>query len=157
MRKALFLALFFFGGLLVTYVAVVAGLLWHMELNRIPDRDGGMTMGIIFIIGPIAALHGGLIAALAVPIWLRRRNRWPPATRTADAPRWPPHQRALLAAAISGIGAFLLTTLAIRIPDMTFRTYEAALLVSLSPYGFGLAAAGIAALLVLHRARRGGT
>ncbi len=59
-----------------------------------------------------------------------------------------------MAAIISGIGAFVLVSLAIRIPNMTFRTYEAALLAVLSPYAFGLAAAGIAALLVLRNAQR---
>ncbi len=154
MRKVLLLALFFFGGLIVTYLAVVAGLLWHAQANGIADRDGGMTMGIVFIIGPIAAVHGGLIAALAFPIWLRRRNRWPPTPRPAAKDRWPAKTRAVMAAIISGIGAFVLVSLAIRIPNMTFRTYEAALLAVLSPYAFGLAAAGIAALLVLRNAQR---
>lgn len=154
MRKALFLALFFFSGLIVSYLAVVAGLLWHAQANGISDRDGGMTMGIVFIIGPIAAVHGGLIAALALPIWLRRRNRWPPTARPSEKDRWPAKTRAAIAAAMSGIGAFLLVSLAIRIPNLTFRTYEAALVAVLSPYAFGLAAAGIAALLVLRHAQR---
>jgi hypothetical protein len=154
MRKALLLALFFLGGLIVTYVLVVAGLLWHMQLNGIVDRDGGMTMGILFVIGPIAALHGGVIAALVLPIWLRRSNRWPPGQRTAREPRWPPGKRAAFAAVVSGIVVFTLASAAIQVPGFTFSTYQAALLASLSPYAFALAAAGIAALLVLRRAGR---
>ncbi len=154
MHKALLIALFFFGGLIVTYLAVTAGLLWHMQASGITDRDGGMTMGIIFIIGPIAAVHGGIIAALLLPFWLRRRHRWPPAARATGQPRWPAGKRAAFAAAISGVAAFTLVMAATRLPDMAFRTYEAALLVAWSPYAFGLAAAGIAALLVLRNAQR---
>jgi hypothetical protein len=159
MPKALLLALFFLGGLIVTFVAVVAGLIWHMQLNGIPDREGAMTMGILFVIGPIAALHGGVIAALVLPLWLRRRNRWPPAQRTAGAagaPRWPAGKRAAFAAVVTGVAVCTLISAAIRLPGFTFSTYQAALLASVSPYAFGLAAAGIAALLVLRKAQRPG-
>lgn len=154
MRKPLLLALFFFGGLIVTYLIVVAGLLWHMQASGITDRDGGMTMGIVFVIGPIAALHGGVIVALVLPLWLRRRNGWPPAPRAASERRWPPNKRAAFAAAISGIAVFTLVSAAIRLPGFTFTTYQAALLASLSPYSFALAAAGIAALLVLRKGQQ---
>jgi hypothetical protein len=152
MRKVLLIFLCFLGGAIVTYLAVVAGLLWHAQLNQIVDRDGGMTMGIIFIIGPIAAAHGGLIAALVIPAWLRRRNRWPSAA--AASKPWTPKTRAIVAAAISGVAAFAVAWLATRIPEMSFRSYGAALVVSLSPYGFGFAAAAIAAMLVLRNAQR---
>lgn len=151
MRKALLIALCFLGGAIVTYLAVVAGLLWHAQVNQLADPNGSMTMGIVFIIGPIAAAHGGLIAALAIPGWLRRRNRWP--SSTAASKPWTPKTRAIVAAAISGIAAFAVVWLATRIPQMSFRTYAAALVVSLSPYGFGFAAAAIAAMLVLRNAR----
>ncbi len=151
MRKLLLLTLCFLGGAIVTYLAVVGGLLWHAQANQLADPGGGMTMGIVFVIGPIAAVHGGLIAALAIPGWLRRRNRRPSAA--AEPKPWTPKTRAVVAAVSAGLAAFAVVWLATRIPQMSFRTYAAALVVSLSPYGFGFAAAAIAAMLVLRNAQ----
>ncbi len=75
MRTFLRVILAFLAGTIVTYVVVVAGSFWYIDANHILDRDGGMSMGIVFLIGPATGLIGGLVCAITVPIWLGRRDR----------------------------------------------------------------------------------
>ncbi|HRJ68811.1 MAG TPA: hypothetical protein PK812_04310 [Beijerinckiaceae bacterium] len=73
MRTLGFAVLWFFAGLVITWVATVAaGVAW-MTATGFIDRDGGASMGLVFMIGPTLGVLGGLIAA----IWsvIRSRSR----------------------------------------------------------------------------------
>ena len=56
MRVVLGAILAFVIGAVATYVAVVAGGFWYMRTNHIFDRDGGLSMAIMFALGPLGAL-----------------------------------------------------------------------------------------------------
>lgn len=72
MRIVLLAILAFLGGFIAGYLcAVIAGLL-IVEYAGIFDREGALSMGIIFMIGPAAGLVAGLAAAIAAAIRLRR-------------------------------------------------------------------------------------
>ena len=70
----------------------------YMTANETFDRDGGMSMAIMFAIGPLCAIIGGIAAAIAIPVWLKRRDATAPkpacrrriAGRLTSAPRSPP-------------------------------------------------------------------
>lgn len=51
-------------GLVGTYLAVAVIMLLLVNFRVFVDRDGGVTMGIIFVIAPIASVIGGVIAAI---------------------------------------------------------------------------------------------
>lgn len=61
----------FFAGLIATWVAVVAAGVAYMDWFNIFDRDGGGSMGLIFVIGPFFGTIGGIAAA----IWMGMRTR----------------------------------------------------------------------------------
>jgi hypothetical protein len=149
MRTFLRVALSFLAGLIVTYVAVVAGALIYMDVYRVFDRDGGMSMAIMFAIGPLAGLVGGTLCAIVVPIWLSRRDlrRGPSA-----APPRPPrsqNQRVGLAIMLAGVPVYVLAWAVLRLfAGTSFESYWAALAVSYTPIGLALVAALIAAFAV---------
>lgn len=63
--------LWFFVGLIVTWVAVVAVGVGWMTLTGYIDREGAGSMGLIFMIGPFFGIIGGISAT----IWSIRRSR----------------------------------------------------------------------------------
>src|SRR5689334_11934963 len=104
MRVALGSMLAFILGAIVVYIAVVASAFLYMETNHVFDRDGGMSMAVMFAIGPLAGFAGGVIAALATGVWLFRRQK-----RTADAgpPSKPWPLPVLIALAVlAGVGIY---------------------------------------------------
>jgi hypothetical protein len=155
MRTFLRVALSFLGGTVATYVAAVAVMLWYVSANRISDREGAMSMAIIFAIGPLAGLIGGTVIAFAVPAWLRRRDLRRPPLPKPPKRRWPPAWQAALAAIASGVVTYFIASgfITLLFGGMSFQTYAAALAVSLVPQLLALAAALLAALLVLRNAR----
>jgi hypothetical protein len=151
MRTFLRVALSFLAGLIVTYVAVVAGALWYMDANRVFDREGAMSMAIMFAIGPLGGLIGGIICAIAVPIWLQRRDLRRGTINTTPRPPQPQPQaqRVGLAIVLAGIPAYLLAWGALRLYTGTsFESYWAALAVSYTPIIVAIAAAALAAFVV---------
>lgn len=62
-RIALLALLAFVLGTVITYAVVVFGTLIAWDLLGVHDRDGGGSMGLVFVIGPVAGLLGGAIAA----------------------------------------------------------------------------------------------
>lgn len=69
----------FMAGFVVGYVAVVAAILIYIDWAGIFDRDGGMTMGVIFMIGPFAGVVAGLVSAALAARRLRRAASKAPA------------------------------------------------------------------------------
>lgn len=147
----------FFAGLLITYFIVVAGLFWHAQVNKIVDRDGGMSMGIIFIIGPVCAIIGGVIAAALTAIVLMRRRRMAlPADQAANPARpWPSSVRAALIAVPVGLVVYYLGWVLVWLfSEMRFDNYWTAFAITKIPAVTGLAAAALTAYLALRNARR---
>ena len=65
----------FLAGFIVSCWIAIAGLLWLLEANQILDTDKLLSLAIKYIAGPLAGLIGGVICAIAVPIWLAGRDR----------------------------------------------------------------------------------
>ena len=57
MRTFLRVAAAFVLGAVLTCAIVVAILFWYAHVNGVIDRDGGMSMAIVFVIGPFARRH----------------------------------------------------------------------------------------------------
>jgi hypothetical protein len=77
MRIAVLTFLAFLGGLIAGYlVAVVIGLV-YVEYAGVFDREGAISMGIIFMIGPFAGIVAGVLAAILTGARLRRRTAKP--------------------------------------------------------------------------------
>ena len=113
----------FLGGSIVAYVAVVAVMFWSMSAKA-HGGDGGMAMAIMFAIGPLGGIVGGTVAAIAIPIWLNRRDRDRAEAGTRPK-RWPPKVRAAIAAAAWGAAAYLLMLLAfwLFVAGTSFKSY----------------------------------
>ncbi len=142
------IALAFMAGLIVTYLAVVVGALWYINANRIPDHSGGTSMAIMFAIGPLAGLIGGLVCAIAIPLRLGRRDLRRGITAQTPSPRRPRGQRVLIAVLAAGIPAYLLARFVFWLQQgKTYETYWEALLIGFMPELFAIAVAGVAALL----------
>jgi len=71
MARALKVILAFLAGLVATWVAVVAAGVASMSYFNIFDRDGGGSMGLIFMVGPFCGVWGGLLAAILTARKLR--------------------------------------------------------------------------------------
>src|SRR5262245_16214591 len=92
----------------LVYVAVVAGAFGYMHANNVFDRDGGLSMAIMFAIGPACALLGGVLAAIVTAVRMSRRQR----ARAANLlpplkpkPLWAMIAGALLAGAAAYLAA----------------------------------------------------
>lgn len=139
-------------GFVGVYAATVAGLLAYAELNDIVDRDGGMSMGVIFVIGPLVGLVGGMLAALATDLLMRRRAR--PLTESAMPPRrqWPLGVRLVLSGLALGLGIYLLMRgVYWLLSPMTFESYGTAMIVANLPAAAGIAAAILGAWMVTRQ------
>lgn len=71
MAKAFKVALAFLAGVVITWVAAVALGVAYMSYFNIFDRDGGGSMGLIFMVGPFCGFWGGLLAAIITARKLR--------------------------------------------------------------------------------------
>jgi hypothetical protein len=142
----------FFVGLIVTYLVVVLGMFAYASINDISDRDGGMSMGIIFGIGPAAAILGGLFCAITAPILLRRRDGARTSGELVHVRRWPLPLRITIAATVSAAVVYFVawSMLWLRGP-IAFDTYWMAYAVGNLPRVLALAAAAIAAWLVYRK------
>lgn len=78
MRVALLAIVAFIGGFVAAYLLAVIAALTFVEVAGIFDREGALSMGIVFTIGPLAGLLGG-IAAAAYAVARSRRRQPPPA------------------------------------------------------------------------------
>jgi hypothetical protein len=133
-------------GLVLTYAIVVAGLFAHAGIDNFVDRDGGMSMGIVFMVGPLAGIVGGVVCAIAVPVWLGRRDLSRAQGLRPPAKRWPLPARIAAAAIGYGLPVYLLGRLALWIVSpLSFRSYWAAFAVGLAPLALGVLTAGLAA------------
>ena len=153
MRVVLGSILAFIIGLIVVYVIVVVGGLWYVHAYNVRDRDGGMSMAIMFAIGPLAAFIGGTVAAVIAGVWLSRRER---VRIEAGAPvkPWPLPVLLILALLAGGVVYALAWGLIGVAGPRSYETYGAALAVSLAPIVLGLATAGFITWRTLRR--RGG-
>jgi len=141
----------FIAGLVLTYVVVVGAALGYMSINEVLDRDGGMSMAIVFMLGPFCALVGALTATIVTVLRMNRRAR---GVALGDMP--PPKPRplpvrlagALLVAVLTYFVAWAVLWL---IGPLRFSSYWAALAVSLLPIGLGLV---VGALLAWRSLRR---
>lgn len=141
----------FIGGFVLTYVVVVGAALGYMSINEVLDRDGGMSMAIMFVLGPFWALVGALTATIVTVLRMNRRAR---GVALGDMP--PPKPRplpvrlagALLVAVLTYFAAWAVLWL---IGPLRFSSYWAALAVSLLPIGLGLV---VGALLAWRSLRR---
>lgn len=70
-------AISFVLGFAGTYIGVVAGLFAHVAASGGVDHISSVAAGIAFMLGPLAGAAGGLICAVAVPIWLARQDSAP--------------------------------------------------------------------------------
>lgn len=129
MRRFWLIALAAVAGGLVTAVGVVAALL--LAYSGVPDRDGGRSMGIIFMIGPFTAMIGGVVSAV---IAAKRLARGAGAEVTAARPL----QRSILLWAFG-----TLATVALGIAGVNFMT-AGGVLDGLYALGFAAAFAGAA-------------
>jgi hypothetical protein len=87
MRIALLTVLTFLGGLIAGYLAAVVVGLLYLQYAGLFDREGAISMGIIFMIGPFAGIVAGLLAAIATATRPRRRATAPTTRTTPDTGR----------------------------------------------------------------------
>ena len=143
----------FLAGTIVTYIVVVAGFFWYIEANQVFDRDGGMSMGIVFLIGPAAGILGGTICAIAFPIWLNRRDLRHASGKLPPRTPWPQAWRVGLAIVLAGVPAYLLGRFILWLyAGTSFDSYWVALVVSNTPLILAIAAAALAAVLASRKA-----
>jgi hypothetical protein len=155
MRTLLRIIASFFIGLIVTYLAVIGGMFWYASANNIVDRDGGMSMSIAFILGPSAAILGGLFLAIAAPILLARRDRARAARDLPPAKRVPVMLKVWLVAIIAGSLGYFATVLGLWLKGpIPFRTYWEAYAISRSPIYVGIAVASLAAWIAYRASSR---
>ena len=141
----------FIGGFILTYVVVVGAALGYMSLANVFDRDGGMSMAIMFLLGPFCALIGALGATIATVLRMNRRAR---AIELGELPS--PKPRSLPVRIAGALAAAVLTYFTVwavmwLAGPLTFSTYWAALAVSLLPVTLALT---VGALLVWRALRR---
>jgi hypothetical protein len=86
-----------------TYAAVLFGTLAVWEMMGVRDRDGGGTMALGLVIGPVAAVFGGVIAAAIAAVVAERRRRNGPPSSVEDKRR---DKYRLIAAGGAIAGAF---------------------------------------------------
>ena len=55
--------LWFFLALIAVWFLIAAGGLAYMEMAGVVDRNGGISMGLIFMAGPLGGVLAGLAAA----------------------------------------------------------------------------------------------
>jgi hypothetical protein len=97
-------------GMITTYIVVVAGFLITANASGAIDNDGGMAMGVLFMIGPFFAVLGGVISALIARRRFDRHNLQNAALRQT-APR--PFHRVVLRWVMGGLATICLGIAAI--------------------------------------------
>jgi hypothetical protein len=140
----------FFVGAIVVYVAVVTGAFGYMHAARVFDRDGGMSMAIMFALGPLSALLGGTLAAIIAGVRLGRRERARAVGLLPPARPWSlPVQLtlAVLAGVLTYAGVWVVLWV---LGPIGFDSYGPALAVSLMP----LVLSGLVASFVTWRGLR---
>ena len=153
MRTFLRLALSFIAGFVVAYVIVVAISFWYVEANNVASQSGGTAMAIMFAIGPLGGLIGGTVCAVAIPIWLNRRDLRRGIT-DATRPRMSQGKRVLLAIALTGIPLYLVAQYFISLhTGPTYATYWAAVAAGQAPLILAAAGAALAAYLAMRSGR----
>jgi hypothetical protein len=142
----------FVAGFVGVYAATVAGLFAYAELNDIVDRDGGMSMGIIFVVGPLVGLVGGAVASLVTGLLMRRRARLVAEGARPPPRRWPPGLRLVMSCLALGLGIYLLIRgIYWLLSPMTFESYGTAMIVANLPAAAGIAAAILGAWIAMRR------
>ena len=74
MRRFFLTLLAFLATFVATWLVTLGVYIVATSLGWLFDRDGGLAMGMIFIMGPIFGLVLGLVAAIVVSVRLRRRS-----------------------------------------------------------------------------------
>jgi hypothetical protein len=149
MRVVLGSILAFVVGVIAAYIVVVAGGLWYIHAYNVRDRDD-MSMAIMFAIGPLAGLIGGIVAAVIAGVWLSRRER-----RRIEAglpvKSWPMPLMLVLALLAGAFIYFAAWGVVGLIGPRSYATYGEALAVWLTPIVLALATAGLIAWRALRR------
>jgi len=138
-------------GAVATYVAVVAGGFWYMQANHIFDRDGGMSMAIMFALGPLAGLVGGTLAAIVTAVRGGRRARARARGELPPKQPWPLPVRMIGAVVVGLLAYFAAWGIMWLVGPLSFKTYAAAFAVSVLPMALGVIAAGLIAWRALRR------
>lgn len=150
MRTVVRVVLAFLFGFVATYVIAVTAAFTLAHVNNVFDRDGGMSMGIVFLIGPAAGLIGGILAAIFIPMRLARRDL--SRAERALPPPSPGGARTAIAAIVCGIAGYLAGRFVLwMMAGMSFDSYAVALTISMLPWLLALAGAGLAMLALRNR------
>jgi hypothetical protein len=64
MRIIVWVVLGFFGGMIISYLAIMVGYSAYVDLFKVHDHDGGGAMAIGLVIGPAFALLLGIVTAV---------------------------------------------------------------------------------------------
>jgi hypothetical protein len=138
-------------GFVLVYATVVAGALWYMHANNIFDRDGGISMGIVFLLGPLAGLIGGSLFAVVAAVRSSRRQRAIAADELPPPRPWP-LPVVVVVALLAGVFAYVViwAVLGIRGP-LRFGSYGAAMAFWIGTIMLALA---VAALVLWRGLRR---
>jgi len=147
MRTVVRVVLAFLFGFVAAYVIAVTAAFTYAHLNNIVDRDGGMSMGIVFMIGPLAGAIGGILTAIFIPMRLARRD-----LARGESPPAGGGARTAIVAIVCGIAGYLIGRFVHWLmAGMSFDSYAVALAVSLLPWLLALTGAGLAILLLRRR------
>jgi hypothetical protein len=139
-------------GFVGVYVATVAALFAYAELNDIVDRDGGMSMGIIFVIGPLVGFVGGAVASLVTALLMRRRARLVAEGARPPLRGWPLGLRMALCGLALGLGIYLIMCgVYWLLAPMSFESNEIAVIVLNIPVVAGIVAAILGAWIAMRR------
>jgi hypothetical protein len=154
MRVVLAALLAFAAGAVLVYGLVVAGAFAYMHANSIFDRDDGMSMAIMFAIGPAAAMVGGVLAAIVTAVRMSRRQRAQAAGQLPPAKPWP-LWTVIAGALLAGATAYLAAGFVLWAGGpMRFGSYWAAFSVSLLPVILAVDVAGLIVWHGLHKRTR---
>lgn len=74
MRRFFLTLLAFLGTFVATWLVTLGVYIVATSAGWLFDRDGGIAMGMVFVIGPVFGLVLGLVAAVVVSVRLRRRS-----------------------------------------------------------------------------------
>jgi hypothetical protein len=59
-------------GAIATYIVIIGVFMAYVEIFKVVDRDGGMSMAAFLVLGPFCALVVGVVAAIVTAMRTRR-------------------------------------------------------------------------------------
>ncbi len=141
-------------GFVAVYLVTVTGAFWYMRAYNVHDRDGGMSMAIMFAIGPLAGLAGGILSAVIAAVWFGRRKRGRAASELPPPKPWPLPALILGSLAAGAVVYFGLWTVLQISGPLRFDSYAAALAFWLVTVALAFCVAGVVLWRGLRRRAR---